>query len=156
MTDKADIILFGTGAFAARIAFDLAATAHHPLTVAIAGRNRDRLDWLVTAANARSVIFERPARFVAQVADLSTEDDAADLIARLDPAVAVQAASPLPSSLIATQGHAWTRLIVDGGLSRMAVAWSIFSVRVARAGWPWTSVRRSGSAHASWFWARGF
>lgn len=133
MADKTDIILFGTGAFAARIAFDLAATATHPLNVTIAGRNAERLDWLKTAANARAVIFERPARFEARRADLSAEDDAADLIARLEPGVVVQAASPLPSSIIATSGNAWSSLIAEAGLSIMAVPWVMFSVRAARA-----------------------
>ena len=133
MVEKTDVILFGTGAFAARIAFDLAATATQPLSVAIAGRNAGRLDWLKTAANARAAIFDRPARFEAHQADLSSEDDATDLIARLEPAVVVQAASPLPSSIIATSGNAWTRLIAEGGLSIMAVPWVIFSVRTARA-----------------------
>jgi hypothetical protein len=45
----------------------------------------------------------------------------------------VQAASPLPSSIIATRGNAWTALIARGGLSIMAVPWAIFPVRVARA-----------------------
>lgn len=133
MTDKADIVLFGTGAFAARIAFDLASTASQPLRVAVAGRNRARLDWLETCANARAVIFERPVHFEAYRADLAGEDDAAALIARLEPAVAVQAASPQPSSIIASKGNAWSELIAQGGLSTMAVAWAIFSVRVARA-----------------------
>ncbi len=58
-----DILLLGTGAFAARIAFDLAATAHDPVQVVIAGRNGARLDWLRTAANARAAIFGTQARF---------------------------------------------------------------------------------------------
>ena len=41
------LLLFGTGAFAGRIACDIGATAEAPVTVVIAGRNRDRLDWLV-------------------------------------------------------------------------------------------------------------
>src|SRR4051794_1530883 len=46
---RADILIFGTGNFAGRIALDLAATASEPVTVALAGRNRERLDWLRTA-----------------------------------------------------------------------------------------------------------
>ena len=53
MSDKADILLFGTGNFAGRIALDLAATAAEPVTVVIAGRNVQRLEWLRTAGNAR-------------------------------------------------------------------------------------------------------
>ena len=133
MTGTTDIILFGTGAFAARIAFDLAANSEEPLHVTIAGRNPARLDWLRTAANARAVIFNRPARFEVHSVDLSGEDAASELIARLSPCIVVQAASPLPSSIIATKGNAWSGLIARGGLSIMAVPWAIFSVRVARA-----------------------
>ena len=61
---RADILIFGTGNFAGRIALDLAATASEPVTVAIAGRNRERLEWLRTAGNARAAMFDRPARFV--------------------------------------------------------------------------------------------
>ena len=61
---RADILIFGTGNFAGRIALDLAATASEPVTVAIAGRNRERLDWLRTAGNARAALFGRPARFI--------------------------------------------------------------------------------------------
>ena len=39
-----DIIISGSGAFAARIAFDIAATARDPVSVVIAARNRTRLD----------------------------------------------------------------------------------------------------------------
>src|SRR5829696_10351191 len=68
------IVVFGTGAFAARIVFDLAATAAQPIRVVIAGRNRERLAWLATASAARAVIFARPAAFVAQACDLLDDD----------------------------------------------------------------------------------
>ena len=35
-----DVLICGTGSFAARIAFDLAATTNSPMHVTIAGRNR--------------------------------------------------------------------------------------------------------------------
>ena len=63
MAERTDIIVFGTGSFAGRIVFDIAATAKHPVTVTVAGRNQERLDWLKTAGNARAIIFERPATF---------------------------------------------------------------------------------------------
>ena len=50
MTDPCDILIFGTGSFAQRIACDLAATATKPTRVAIAGRNPLRLAWIGTAA----------------------------------------------------------------------------------------------------------
>jgi short subunit dehydrogenase-like uncharacterized protein len=78
-----DIILFGSGAFAARIALDIAASAQVPVRLCIAGRNSNRVDWLRTAGNARAAIFGTKVRFTAASADLSGGEDAAELIARL-------------------------------------------------------------------------
>src|SRR6476469_3114104 len=78
---RADILILGTGNFAGRIALDLAAAATEAVTVAIAGRNRDRLDWLRTAGNARAALFGRPARFLSHHVDLSLPDAAAAAIA---------------------------------------------------------------------------
>src|SRR3954451_23602451 len=87
---RADILIFGTGNFAGRIALDLAATASEAVTVALAGRNRERLDWLRTAANARAALFDRPARVVSHHVDLSVADAAAETIAAVAPKVVVQ------------------------------------------------------------------
>src|SRR5438309_8972978 len=91
--NRADILIFGTGNFAGRIALDLAATAADPVTVVIAGRNRDRLNWLRTAGNARAALFCRPARFISHEVDLSVADAAAAVLAAAEPTVVVQAAS---------------------------------------------------------------
>src|SRR4051794_28152340 len=64
------ILVFGTGAFAARMVFDIAATATQPVRIVVAGRHLDRLAWIVTASAARAVIFARPATFVARRCDL--------------------------------------------------------------------------------------
>src|SRR5215212_8316366 len=94
MTDtRADILIFGTGNFAGRIALDLAATAAEPIAVAIAGRNRDRLGWLRTAGNARAALFGRPVRFTSHQVDLSEVDAASTVLATIEPKVVVQAAS---------------------------------------------------------------
>src|SRR5437762_13987818 len=85
MTDiRADILIFGTGNFAGRIALDLATTAAEPVNVVVAGRNRDRLKWLKTAGNARAAMFNCPARFIAHEADLSVADATADAIAAVE------------------------------------------------------------------------
>ena len=134
MTDiRADILIFGTGNFAGRIALDLATTASEPVTVAITGRNRERLDWLRTAGNARAAMFGRPARFLSRRVDLSVADAAADAIAAIAPEVVVQAASFQSGSVISQQGNAWTRLVAEGGLSATAVLQAPLSVAVARA-----------------------
>ena len=54
MVEKCDVLVAGTGAFAARVVFDLAVGAEKPLKVAIGGRNPERMDWLRTAADARA------------------------------------------------------------------------------------------------------
>lgn len=128
-----DILVSGTGGFAARILFDIAATAANPVKVVIAGRNRDRLQWLKTAANARAAIFARPAAFEAYEIDLLGEDAATTLIDATRPAVTVQAASIQTSQVIAHTGNAWTRLVAEGGLSATAVFQALISSRVAHA-----------------------
>ncbi len=133
MTDSIDILVLGTGSFAARILFDLAATTTAPLTVAVAGRNRERLDWLRSAANARADIFGRPIRCVGRALDLLQQDATAELLRRDRPAVIVQAASLQPASVISATGDAWSQLVAEGGLSATAVFQARLSMRVARA-----------------------
>ena len=130
---RADILIFGTGNFAGRIALDLAAAASEPVTVVIAGRNVERLGWLRTAGNARATLFNRSARFMSHEVDLSVASAAADAIAAVEPKVVVQAASFQTGSVISNQGNAWTRLVAEGGLSATAVLQAPLSVSVARA-----------------------
>jgi hypothetical protein len=127
------VLVTGTGAFAARIVFDIAATAPEPVAVAIAGRNRSRLAWLRTAAAARAAMFVRPATFTAHEADLLEPDAPARLLEALKPAVIVQAASVQTSAVIAQTGDAWSRLVGEGGLSATAIFQAILTVRVAAA-----------------------
>lgn len=133
MTDTADIVVFGTGSFAARILFDIAATAREPVRVAIAGRNAERLDWLRVAGNARAAIYERPVTVIARRTDLASTGAAAEAVAALRPSVVVQAASAQTSSVISAQGNAWSRLVAEGGLSATAVFNALISMRVAEA-----------------------
>jgi len=129
----ADILVFGTGAFAQRILLDIAATASEPVVVAIAGRNRDRLDWLRVAGNSRAAIFERPVTVKGLHIDLSSKEAAADAIGKLKPSVIVQAASAQASSVISAKGNAWSRLVAEGGLSATAVFNALLSLHVAEA-----------------------
>jgi len=133
LADKLDILVLGTGSFAARIVCDLAATASRPIAVAIAGRNRERLAWLKTAANARAVLFGRPAVFATRTIDLMVHDDVVSLISQDRPTVIVQAASSQASSVISARGDAWSKLVVESGLSATAVFQALLSTRVARA-----------------------
>lgn len=130
---NAQVLMLGTGSFAARILFDAAATAETPVTITIAGRNRERLAWLATAANARAVLFRRPARIVQRHVDLLSSDSTESLLAELKPAAVVQAASAQSASVIARKGDEWSRLVARGGLSATAVFQALLSTRVARA-----------------------
>lgn len=128
-----DILISGTGSFAARIAFDIAAVAAEPVEVIIAGRNRGRLDWLRTAANARAAMFGSKARFTAHAVDLLAPHASDTLLAATNPRILVQAASIQTSQVIAQSGNAWTRLVAEGGLSATAVFQALISSRVAAA-----------------------
>lgn len=128
-----DILISGTGGFAARIAFDIAATAETAVEIVIAGRNHDRLNWLRTAANARAALFGRKARFRTHAIDLLEPDASDTLLAATDPRIVVQAASIQTSQVIAQSGNAWTRLVAEGGLSATAVFQALISSRVAAA-----------------------
>ncbi|MDR6870348.1 hypothetical protein J2Y55_001348 [Bosea sp. BE125] len=128
-----DILISGTGGFAARIAFDIAATAEEPVHVTIAGRNQERLRWLRTAANARAALFGKPARFDTHAIDLLAPDAADALLAATGPRILVQAASTQTSQVIAQRGNAWTQLVAEGGLSATAIFQALISARVAAA-----------------------
>lgn len=128
-----DIVICGAGAFAARIAFDIAATADEPVSVVIAGRNKERLNWLRTAANARSALFGKQARFSTHVIDLLAQGASDALLAATQPRILVQAASIQTSQVIAQTGNAWTRLVAEGGLSATAVFQALITSRVAAA-----------------------
>jgi saccharopine dehydrogenase-like NADP-dependent oxidoreductase len=133
MPRKTEILVFGTGSFGARIALDIASTAKVPVRVAIAGRNRERLDWLCLAANSRAAIFGSAAQFTSEFADLSRPEEAGSVISACEPKVVVQAASMQTSAVIATKGDAWSRLVAEGGLSATALFQALFSIRVAQA-----------------------
>lgn len=135
-----DLLVSGTGGFAARIAFDIAATADEPVVVVIAGRNRERLNWLRTAANARAALFGKKARFTTHAVDLLAANASDEMLAANEPRIVVQAASIQTSQVIAQTGNAWTQLVTEGGLSATAVFQALLSSRVAAA------ITRSGKA----------
>lgn len=130
---KTDILISGTGAFSGRIALDLAATSQETLHVVIAGRNRDRLNWLKTACNARASMFSRPISFDTYEIDLVQEGATDKLIADTRPTIAVQGASIQTSSVISDTGTQWTQLVAEGGLSATAVFQALISSRMARS-----------------------
>jgi hypothetical protein len=132
MGSTCDILIFGTGSFAQRIACDLAATAASPTRLTIAGRNGPRLDWICTAARARAHMFCRSVEVASRRIDLAAPDAAGELLAVCRPVVILQAASFQSGSVISASGNAWTRLVAEGGLSATAVFQSVLSSRIAR------------------------
>lgn len=132
-SSSADIAVFGTGQFAGRIVFDLAATSSEPLNVVIAGRNAERLSWLVTAANARAFMFGAKARFRAAELDVRDKSEVAALLQHCRPRLAVQTASSQPSAVIGEDDNAWARLVAAGGLSATAVFQAALSIMVGEA-----------------------
>jgi hypothetical protein len=128
-----DILITGTGMFAGRIALDIAATAKTPVSVVVAGRNSDRLDWLRTAGNARAAMFGTPARIASHRIDLLAPDACAELLKAYRPRIVVQAASIQTSAVIADKGSRWSDLVREGGLSATAVFQCFISRRMAAA-----------------------
>lgn len=132
MSERADILITGTGAFAARILFDLAATADTATRIAVAGRNAARLGWLATAARARAHMYGRPLLIATYQVDLGNTAALKSLLADVQPAAVLQAASLQAGSVIAGQKNAWADLVASGGLSASAVFQAVLSARVAR------------------------
>lgn len=130
---KADILIFGAGSFAARILFDIAATAQSPVSVAVAARKAERLAWLKTGALARAHMFRRPVSVSTLTADLAIAEAAEAALAQVAPRVVVQAASSQGGAVIADRNNAWAKLVAEGGLSATAIFQMQLTTRVAKA-----------------------
>src|SRR4051812_47463324 len=111
MTTKTDIVLFGTGNFAARILFDLAATAPEELSVAVVGRNQARLAWLRTAARARAAMFGTGVRVTDYHLDAFSTGAIAELLHGLQPRVVANTASAQGGRIVTDRPDLWTRLV---------------------------------------------
>jgi len=128
-----DILIIGTGYFAEIMVGDLAATAPAATTVAIAGRNVERLKWLCTAANARAAIFGRPVQFFTDTFDLSSVDSTADGLLRWSPSVVVQSASLQSPWSVDRPDSAWSRLVNTAGFGITLAFQSMLPARTASA-----------------------
>lgn len=133
MGETADIAIFGTGSFAARILLDLAATAPAAISVVIIGRSRDRLAWLRTAANARAALFGTGARIVDHRLDDLSTDAVGALLAALSPAVVVNTASVQGGRVTTDRPDGWARLVQEVGLGCTALLQARISYDIARA-----------------------
>ena len=132
MSETADILIIGTGQFAARILFDLAATVDATTRIAVAGRNAARLAWLETAGRARAHMFQRPVTISGHRTEPADLEQIAEVLSRVRPSVVLQAASLQSGSVISMQNNAWSKLVAAGGLSASAVFQTVLSARVAR------------------------
>lgn len=132
-TGSADVVFFGTGEFAARALFDLAASTAQPLAVRVVGRDEARLAWLRTAANARAVVFGRPLQVATQVCPQFDDASIARVLEAARPRVVFQAASLQTASVLRGSDDAWSQLVQQGGLSATAPFQAVLSLRIARA-----------------------
>lgn len=130
---KADIVLFGTGSFAARILFDLAATSRAPLSIAVAGRDRARLDWMRTAAAARADMFGTGVRVSAHHLAVLSTDAVAGLLMMLTPRAVANTASVQRGRVVTDRPDGWAKLTQEAGLGMTALLQVRISLDIARA-----------------------
>lgn len=133
LPDRADLVLCGTGTFAARILFDLAAAASRAMTVVVVGRNAFRAAWLRTAANARADMFGTGVRVHDHVIDTLSTERITGLLSTLRPRVVVNTASAQGGRVVTAQPDGWTRLTQQAGLGISAILQARLSLEVARA-----------------------
>jgi hypothetical protein len=133
MGAPADIVICGTGNFAARILFDLAATSPEDLAVAIVGRDAQRLHWLRTAAQARAALFGTPVRIIEHVLPALAPDTMAGLLAALRPRVVANTASVQGGRAAGAPMDAWARLVQQAGLGVTAALQAALSIDIADA-----------------------
>lgn len=133
MTRGADIVIFGTGSFAGRIVFDLAATAPGPASLLIVGRDAARLAWMKTAALARAAMFRRPLSVETRTLDAFTTPAIASILEAARPRVVVNTASIQGARKSPAQADGWSRLVAQAGLGVSTLLQARISMDVARA-----------------------
>ncbi len=133
MPRKCHVLIAGTGFFAERIAFDLAVTTTGPMAVAIGGRNRQRTDWLVMAANARAAVFGNPVTFAPEAIRWESPESIAETMAPCDPEVVVQAVSMQSPRIIDDTESPWGRVIARAGYDITGVFQAVLAARSAAA-----------------------
>ena len=135
MADEAcDVLVAGTGLFAEKIVFALAMTAAQPITVAVGGRNRERLDWLSLSGNARAALFGRPVRVFALPIRWDAASSIAETLARCRPAVVAQTATVQSPRDLDPPSSPWRRLVARaGGFGATQVLQALLLSRMARA-----------------------
>ncbi|MDP6787591.1 MAG: hypothetical protein QF830_06340 [Rhodospirillales bacterium] len=132
--ETCDVMVAGTGLFAEKIVFSLAMTAAQPITVAVGGRNRERMDWLSLSGNARAALFGRPVRVFAVPLTWNTPSAIAETLAVCRPTVVAQAATVQSPRDLDSPSNPWQRLISRaGGFGATQVLQALLLSRMARA-----------------------
>jgi hypothetical protein len=133
MPERADVVLCGTGSFAARILFDLAATAPRDLSIIVVGRNAFRAAWLRTAGAARAAMFDTGVRVSERGVDTLSIDRVAALLSEVRPRLVVNAASAQGGRVSPVRPDGWTRFEQEGGLGVTAILQARLSLDISRA-----------------------
>ena len=128
-----DILVIGTGFYAEVMLADLAAHARKPLSVAICGRNAERMKWLVEACRARAVNFGSPASFSSVPLDSTSIAALAEGIGRVRPRIVVQSASAQSPWKVDNGENEWARLVAKAGFGLTLAFNALLAFRTASA-----------------------
>jgi len=129
-----DILITGSGNFVERIVFDLALRAAQPTHVVIAGREveRQRLDWLRVAGNARAALSEAPLFVEREIIDWDAPERFAETISRHAPRLVVHAASVQSPDVYFSRETAWNRLMGECTLTLSVPYQAYLGARLGR------------------------
>jgi hypothetical protein len=132
--ERARLLIFGSGSLAESILFTLAcrATSGRGLEVTIAGRNRERIDWLGNAANARASAMAVDVYFSPREIDWKSQDSIAGMINAVNPAVVLHTAS-LQSAWMMHQSNPLTRLVKSAGYGLTLSLQAALLIQLCRA-----------------------
>lgn len=128
-----DIMVIGTGFYAEVMLADLAAHARKPLSIALCGRNTERMKWLVEACRARAVNFGSPASFSSVQLDSTSVASLAEGIAKVRPRIVVQSASAQSPWKVDNGENEWARLVAKAGFGLTLAFNALLAFRTASA-----------------------
>jgi hypothetical protein len=128
-----DILVSGTGYYAEVMLADLAANAKTPLSVVIAGRNKERLKWLVEACRARAANFDATISFDSVELDSSSAASIAETLGKVKPRIVVQSASAQSPWKVDNNENDWSRLVAKAGFGLTIAFNSLLSFRTSSA-----------------------
>lgn len=128
-----DILISGTGYYAEIMLADLAATARTPLSIVIAGRNKERMKWLVEACRARAANFGSPVSFTSAALDSNSAASIAETLGAVRPGIVVQSASAQSPWRVDNNESDWARLVARAGFGLTIAFNSLLSFRTSTA-----------------------